>query len=199
MSDSCDQTGDPAGGNKSSGRTLVLGVGNAGAGDDGFGPAVLAALADAGLPRGTELADGGVSGIDLLSEIEDFDRLILVDAVRARGTDPEELAGERGLEAETGRCRNWVSRPDPVPGGVVVFRLSEVELEDPDPRFSLHDLSFGGSLRLARTLGLRLPEIWIVGYVLDRLSSVEGPELGAGARNAVSAGVTAVKGLLAPA
>jgi Ni,Fe-hydrogenase maturation factor len=178
-------------------RTLVLGVGNSMAGDDGFGPEVLAALEGCGLPPGVELADGGVLGVGLLAEIEDFERLILVDAVRPSTAGREEANGERGLEEGPGRCRHWVLRPDPVPGCVVVFRLGEDGLDDPDPRFSLHDLSFGGTLRLARVLGLRLPEIWVVGYLLSPLSSLDGPGLSPGARRAVAAGATAVRGLLA--
>ena len=179
------------------GRILILAVGNSHAGDDGFGPAVHQALkAEAEIP-GVELADGAIYGIDLLSELEDFERLILVDAIRPRGGDAPAGVGERGLEEAAGRSDHWGGRPDPVPGEVVVFRLSEVELEDPDPRFSLHDLSFGGCLRLARLLGLRLPEICVVGFVLPPEGISEDVSLSPSAAAAVEAGVKAVRGLLA--
>ncbi len=181
-------------------RTLVLAVGNDATGDDGFGPAVGRALSADRLPDGVEVALGGVLGIDLLSEIEDLSRLILVDAIRPRRAGDE--AGERGSELETGRSRHWGERPDPVPGEVVVFRLSEVELEDPDPRFSLHDLSLGGCLRLARLLSLRLPEIQVVGFVLpdgaggSAESSLDAPSLSAAAERAVPVAVARIHALL---
>lgn len=176
------------------GRILVLGIGNEQAGDDGFGPAVLRTLAERTLPPEVELADGGILGIDLLCRIEEFEHLVLVDAIRDRGASGG--VGERGLELEAGRSEYWVERPAPVPGEVVVFRLGEVELEDPDPRFSLHDLSFGGSLRLARTLGLRLPEIRVVGFVLPSVSSLDAAGLGPQASGAIPAAVQAVDRLL---
>jgi Ni,Fe-hydrogenase maturation factor len=177
-------------------RTLVLGAGNETAGDDGFGPAVVRLLSSLDLPAGVELADGGILGVDLLARLDEFDDLILVDAIRASIKHATGEGGERGLELETGRSGNWVERPDPVPGEVVVFRLSEVELEDPDPRFSLHDLSLGGCITLARTLGLRLPEIRVVGFVLPSVFSLGGFGLSREASSAVSVAADMVGKLL---
>jgi Ni,Fe-hydrogenase maturation factor len=188
---------------------LVLGIGNSQAGDDAFGPAVLRALAEEtsaeGLAAGVELADGGILGIDLLSELDEIARLILVDAIRPAGTSaadrPDgalEEMGKRGREPAAGAAAHWGARPDPVPGEVVVFRLGEVELADPDPRFSLHDLSFGGCLRLAKLLGLRLPEIHVVGLVLPAAAppASEGEPLSAAALRAVPEAARAVRSLL---
>jgi hypothetical protein len=183
--------GEPVVRRQGRGRTLVLAIGNSAAGDDGFGPAVLAALEPPGLPQAVDLADGGILGVDLLSELEDYDRLIVIDAVRPRDEGVRH-GWERGLELEAGRSRHWVERPDPVPGGVVVFRLGEVELEDPDPRFSLHDLSFGACLRMAGTLGLRMPEITVVGYTLPPVPPVPEPS---GARVPLAAGSPSLDGM----
>ena len=61
---------------------LVLGVGNTLLGDDGFGPRAIEALEAAGdLPPGTRLLDGGTRGLLLLPEIEDAERLIVIDGV----------------------------------------------------------------------------------------------------------------------
>lgn len=70
--------------------TLVLGLGNPLMGDDGLGQAVLEGLR--GLqwaPGAVLLVDGGTWGMNLLPEIEDAGRLLLVDSIdqgRAPGT-----------------------------------------------------------------------------------------------------------------
>jgi hydrogenase maturation protease len=73
-------------------RVLVAGVGNVLRGDDGFGPAVLAALeADGRLPPGTRLVDVGIAGVRLVQELMDgYDVLIIIDACD-RGGRPGEL------------------------------------------------------------------------------------------------------------
>jgi hydrogenase maturation protease len=67
-------------------RLLVAGVGNVLRGDDGFGPAVAAALGD--LPDGIDVVETGIGGIALLQELmAGCDGLVLVDAVD-RGERP---------------------------------------------------------------------------------------------------------------
>jgi hydrogenase maturation protease len=69
-------------------RILVAGVGNVLEGDDGFGPAVLAALADTNLPPGVTLMDAGIGGFALVRELLDgYDALVIVDAID-RGLEP---------------------------------------------------------------------------------------------------------------
>lgn len=64
--------------------TVVIGVGNPLMGDDGLGLTVLETLREswAFFPD-VELVDGGTWGMNLLHIIEDAERLILLDAVRA--------------------------------------------------------------------------------------------------------------------
>lgn len=62
-------------------RILVAGIGNVFLGDDGFGCAVAAALADVALPGGVELEDFGVRGLDLAYALAGYDAAILVDAL----------------------------------------------------------------------------------------------------------------------
>jgi hydrogenase maturation protease len=61
-------------------RVLVAGIGNVFLGDDGFGSAVAAALADTPLPDGADVADFGIRGMDLAYALRDYDAAVLVDA-----------------------------------------------------------------------------------------------------------------------
>ena len=69
--------------------TLILGIGNTLRKDDGVGITVIDRLRDHELPSGVGLLDGGTAGIDLLSYLEDLDRLIIVDALYAEGNPGE--------------------------------------------------------------------------------------------------------------
>jgi hydrogenase maturation protease len=67
-------------------RVLVAGVGNVLRGDDGFGPAVVRALEEGGLPPGVRTLEVGIGGIILVQELlEGFDALVVVDAVQRDG------------------------------------------------------------------------------------------------------------------
>ena len=62
--------------------TLVLGLGNILLGDEGVGARVaqrLQALYD--FPDGTRVLEGGTLALDLLPDVEDTDRLLVIDAV----------------------------------------------------------------------------------------------------------------------
>jgi hydrogenase maturation protease len=72
-------------------RVLVAGIGNIFFRDDGFGPAVAAAmLADAGaLPPGVRVVDYGIRGMHLTYDLLDgVDALVLVDAVPTTSAGP---------------------------------------------------------------------------------------------------------------
>jgi hydrogenase maturation protease len=65
-------------------RTVVLGAGSPLMGDDGLGIEVLAALAEKWVESSDmRFLDGGIWGMRLLPHIEDADRLLVIDAVRA--------------------------------------------------------------------------------------------------------------------
>ncbi len=71
--------------------TVVLGAGSPLMGDDGLGVEVVEALAERWEESSTlRFLDGGVWGMRLLPYIEDADRLIVVDAIRA-GVEPGAL------------------------------------------------------------------------------------------------------------
>lgn len=65
-------------------RLLVLGLGNVLCGDDGLGTVAIARLnARYEVPDGVSALDGGTLGLSLLPYVEDAERAILVDAIRA--------------------------------------------------------------------------------------------------------------------
>jgi len=67
---------------------LVLGVGNVLLSDEGIGIHALELLEQRyRLPDGVEVLDGGTSGMDLLDQLADRERVLIVDAVRTG--DPE--------------------------------------------------------------------------------------------------------------
>lgn len=71
-------------------RVLIAGVGNIFFGDDGFGPAVIQALAGVNIPN-VLVADYGIRGLHLAYELlSGYQRAILVDAV-PRGGEPGTL------------------------------------------------------------------------------------------------------------
>jgi hydrogenase maturation protease len=73
------------------GGTVVLGAGSPLVGDDGLGVEVVAALAERWSESPTlRFLDGGIWGMRLLPYIEDADRLLVVDAIRA-GAEPGAL------------------------------------------------------------------------------------------------------------
>lgn len=64
---------------------LVAGVGNIFFADDGFGPAVVQALAGSEIPDGVKVEDFGIRGLHLAYELlAGYERAIIIDAV-ARG------------------------------------------------------------------------------------------------------------------
>ncbi len=60
--------------------TLILGVGNILLKDEGVGIHVIHALQKEELPSGVDIMDGGTGGFHLVSWIEKYDRIIMIDA-----------------------------------------------------------------------------------------------------------------------
>jgi len=61
-------------------KTLILGVGNLLLKDEGVGIHTIQALEKEELPSGVHLLDGGTGGFHLISWLQDYDRIIMVDA-----------------------------------------------------------------------------------------------------------------------
>ena len=94
---------------------LVVGIGNALLRDEGIGCHVVRALKRIPLPD-VEMIDGGTCP-DMLSSLEDVDKLIIVDAVKGGGT----------------------------PGQIYRFHLKDITLEQ-KPFLSLHDMGLVDNL-----------------------------------------------------
>ncbi len=59
---------------------LVMGVGNLLMGDEGVGVHAVRELEQRGLPAGVELVDGGTGGLHLLSYLEKYNPIVMIDA-----------------------------------------------------------------------------------------------------------------------
>jgi hydrogenase maturation protease len=66
-------------------KTLVLGIGNLLLGDEGVGVHAAHALLAEDLPPHVKVLDIGTAILDALPDIEDADRIIVLDAVKADG------------------------------------------------------------------------------------------------------------------
>jgi hydrogenase maturation protease len=72
-------------------RVLLAGIGNVFLGDDGFGVALAERLARRELPRGTDVVDFGIRGMDLAYAMQDdYDTVVMLDAT-PRGEPPGTL------------------------------------------------------------------------------------------------------------
>jgi hydrogenase maturation protease len=85
-------------------KILILGIGNIILKDEGIGVHVAQRMQEMTLPPDVEVLDGGIKGLDLLDFIEDREKVVVVDAVKAgappgtlfRFTD-KDLAGKKGV------------------------------------------------------------------------------------------------------
>lgn len=116
-------------------RVLIVGVGNEALRDEGIGLHAARTLAERDLPPGVEVLEGGTGGFTLLGRFIGVRRLVLVDAMA-------------------------MGRP---PGTVVTVRPEEIRGLAPPDRSSLHGTGLLDVLELATALGLRPPEVLIVG------------------------------------
>ncbi len=61
-------------------KTLILGVGNVLLRDEGVGIHTIHALEKESLPSGVDLLDGGTGGFHLVSWLEEYERIVMIDA-----------------------------------------------------------------------------------------------------------------------
>ena len=123
-------------------RTLVLGIGNILLRDEGVGVRVVEAMRGLTLPEDVECIDGGTSGADLVDEVADRAKVIVIDAVQAGGE----------------------------PGAV--FRLGAEDLMPGAGReISLHEFGLCDTLATARHLGCAPREVVIFGVQPKEISA----------------------------
>ena len=70
---------------------LILGLGNAILRDDGVGIRAVRYLAETGPHPGIDLKEAEVAGFALLDLLEGYERAVVIDAVRVRGTEPGQV------------------------------------------------------------------------------------------------------------
>jgi hydrogenase maturation protease len=116
-------------------KTVIMGAGNVLMGDDGIGVHVIKAMKEqGGLPDGVELIDAGTATLDAFSMLEGVDRLIIVDAVKSGAA----------------------------PG--TIYRFSPEDVSQTSSRkISLHQMSLLETLRASKMLGVRPPDVTIIG------------------------------------
>ncbi len=121
----------------------VIGLGSTIRGDDGIGVTLIQELKTRKLPENVELYDAGTSGMNILHHLKDFDRVIIVDAIRREGE-----AGD------------WTFfHPEDVTGSTEMR--------------STHDANLLEALELSEILGERPEEVVIMGVIPADLSLSE--------------------------
>jgi hydrogenase maturation protease len=148
-------------------RVLVAGIGNVFLGDDGWGVALAGRLATRALPRGVDVADFGIRGMDLAYAMQDgYDAVVFLDAT-PRGQSPGTL---------------YVIEPD---------------LEDIEMPVDAHGMDPVKVLALARTLGVEpLPRTLVVGCEPQTHMSAEDDRIVAELTEPVRASLDAAVGLV---
>ena len=116
-------------------RTAIIGVGNHAGGDDAAGLLVLDALRRMERPPDVDLIDAGLAGLALVSYMEGYARVVLVDAV------------DMGL----------------APGEVRTFRPADVRSARDAPPLSLHACDLLEVIELSGRIDMCPDEVIVVG------------------------------------
>jgi hydrogenase maturation protease len=113
-------------------KVLILGIGNLLKSDDGLGVHIIRYIEESGavLPDGIELLDGGTAGFDLLGLIENYDKIVIVDALRADDTPGSiyRFAPEHAVETRSRYSLHEV-------GIMEVIRLLKIMDRNPEIEF----------------------------------------------------------------
>ena len=109
-------------------KTLILGMGNPIMGDDGVGIWAARALKDRVNEEKVTVMETGMAGLNLLELLADYDRAILIDAIKTG-------------EGEVGK----------------IYRLEPETLNGTRHAASTHGIDFSTALELGSRLGLSLP------------------------------------------
>ena len=128
--------------------TLVIGVGNPLARDEGVGVRAVERLRACTLPAGVRVLDAGTDLLAVLPQMSRADRVVLVDAVRAGGE----------------------------PGTIYRVTLEDLLAKaKAEPRWRLaHDLSVVSAIRLAEATGTSLPPTVLIGVEPGEVALGEG-------------------------
>ena len=116
-------------------RIAVIGLGNTLRRDDGIGIKILDILLHRHRTSGVDYLDFGVTTIDLLNRIKDYDTVLLIDAIDAQGLRPGEL---------------------------VIFELSEMEHNVNEAALSTHELGLKDFFELYGKFGIKT-KVYVAG------------------------------------
>ncbi|MFH2002907.1 MAG: hydrogenase maturation protease [Planctomycetota bacterium] len=78
----------------------IICIGNMFIKEDAAGPLVCQRLKNVSLPDGVELIDGGMGGLNLLSQVEDAEQVVFVDAVHGFTQQPGVMVLDREAAVE---------------------------------------------------------------------------------------------------
>jgi len=128
--------------------TLIVGVGNPLARDEGVGIRAVQGLRDADLPAGVRVLDAGTDLLAVVPQLAEADRVILIDAVRAGRT----------------------------PGSIYRMTLDELlaRAKDGPDWQSAHALTLPAAVRLAQAAGITLPPTVVFGVEPKEVALGEG-------------------------
>ena len=140
---------------------LILGLGNVLLGDEGVGIHIINGLKKKLLPDCVIIIDGGTMGLSLIDTISGFQEALVVDAVRG-GNLPD----------------------------LRFFSLKEIISETEGTGLTLHEVGFNNVLKLMDALGMKIPDITILGIRIDKISP--GIGLSNQCRTVVSRAVTMI-------
>lgn len=105
-------------------KIVILGIGNLLLKDEGVGIQLIQLLEQETLPPGVELVDGGTSTLDILPLLQEADKIIVIDAMKAGGE----------------------------PGSIYRCRPSDL-IPSEDAPMSLHHIDFLQALKMNKMLG----------------------------------------------
>jgi hydrogenase maturation protease len=127
----------------SSGRVAVVGAGNLLLGDEGVGVHVVEALNKEYVPPFVTIVDAGTALVDVLGSLRGYERILLVDALRAGGS----------------------------PGSLYRFEMGQLQerAEKGQLVMSLHQSGLLEAVALARFRGLNPDSITIIGVEPESL------------------------------
>lgn len=138
-------------------RILIIGVGNILMQDEGIGVRVIEAMQSGyRLPDNIELLDGGTAGYSLIDCMEDFDQIVIVDAVRGGESpgklyrlSPDGIASEKRLKMSGHK----IELPEVLALGEKLGKLPKTTLIGIEPE----DITWG--MELSQTIKSALPAI----------------------------------------
>jgi len=132
----------------------IVCVGNRLVSCDDLGPRVFDELSRRELPEGVEAVDGGLRGLDLLTCVEQSDRVVFVDAVAgfAQPGDVVELRGEEAYHAASQRF-------DHAAGLGYLLQVLPAVCEGPPPEWILLGGEQPGGASIVEALAERAVEL----------------------------------------